>query len=192
MEMMNTYDLFMFRTSKIQGEWLKFIHRLDENLEKSLKQSVKNTLLDLGKHIIGDKARGELVPIFKIYTILDPNNTQWKIIHDPAHEELKSNIQNFNKKIIDVTRVIPRIEKIFRSRRQNKIEELKKELDESDKSGGNTYQAFAKAGMKPDMNYQNLTQEEKESNWKAKWELPKPMEERSEYQVRISTNKKIK
>lgn len=91
-EMMNTYDLFINRTPKIQGEWLKFVERLDENLEKSLKQSVKNTLLDLGKHIIGDKARGELVPIFKIYTILDPNNSQWKIIHDPAHEDLKGSI----------------------------------------------------------------------------------------------------
>jgi hypothetical protein len=48
MEMMNTYDLFINRSSRIQGEWLKFIERLDENLEKSLKQSVKNTLLDLG------------------------------------------------------------------------------------------------------------------------------------------------
>jgi hypothetical protein len=37
-----------------------------------------------------------------------------------------------------VTRVIPRIEKIFRERRQRKIEELKKELDESEKNGGNT------------------------------------------------------
>jgi hypothetical protein len=57
------------------------------------------------------------VPIFKIYTILDPANQQWKIVHDPTHEELKSSIQTFNKKIIDVTRVIPRIEKIFRERR---------------------------------------------------------------------------
>jgi hypothetical protein len=46
--------------------------------------------------------------------------------------------------------------------------------------------------MRPDVNYQNLSQEEKESQWKARWELPKPMEERSEYQARISTNKKIK
>jgi hypothetical protein len=46
--------------------------------------------------------------------------------------------------------------------------------------------------MRPDVNYQNLSQEEKETQWKARWELPRPMEERSEYQVRISTNKKIK
>lgn len=52
--MMKTYDLFIQRGSKIQSEWLSFVHRLDHDLEKSLKQSVKNTLTDLSKHIRGD------------------------------------------------------------------------------------------------------------------------------------------
>jgi len=56
-KMMKVYDLFMHRSPKIQGEWLKFVVSLDSSLERSLKQSVKNTLLDLGKHIIGDKQR---------------------------------------------------------------------------------------------------------------------------------------
>jgi hypothetical protein len=96
-KMMKVYDLFIHRSSKIQGEWLKFVVNLDSNLEKSLKQSVKNTLLDLGKHIIGDKQRQELVPIFRVYTILDPatSNAKWNIKHDPGHEDLKSNIQIF-------------------------------------------------------------------------------------------------
>jgi len=51
---MKTYDLFMSRGPKIQAEWLSFISRLDHNLEKSLKQAVKNTLTDLSKHIRGD------------------------------------------------------------------------------------------------------------------------------------------
>lgn len=46
--------------------------------------------------------------------------------------------------------------------------------------------------MRPDVNYQNLSLEEKETLWRTRWELPKPMEERSEYQTRIATNKKIK
>jgi len=56
-KVMKTYDLFIHRTTKIQNEWLKFVHRLDSQLEASLKQSVKNTLRDLGKHIIGDRQR---------------------------------------------------------------------------------------------------------------------------------------
>jgi len=53
--MMKTYDLFIQRGPRIQSEWLSFINRLDHNLEKSLKQAVKNTLTDLSKHIRGDQ-----------------------------------------------------------------------------------------------------------------------------------------
>ena len=53
-KMMKTYDLFIHRGPKIQAEWLQFITRLDRDLEKSLKQAVKNTLTDLSKHIRGD------------------------------------------------------------------------------------------------------------------------------------------
>lgn len=77
-----------------------------------------------------------------MYTILDPNHVNWKIIHDPTHEELKSNIQVFIQKIIHVTRVVPRVEKVFREKRDNKIAAIKKDLDESEKSGGNTAAAF--------------------------------------------------
>jgi len=190
-KVMKTYDLFIHRSTKIQSEWLKFVHRLDDNLEKSLKQSVKNTLLELGRHISGDKQRQELVPIFRVYTILDPNHVNWKIIHDPTHDELKTNIQVFIKQIIHVTRVVPRIEKVFRKKRDMKIAEIKKELDESEKSGGSTAAAFAKAGMRPDVNYQNLSEEEKEMQWKARWELPRQCEDKAEYEERIAKNRKI-
>ena len=116
-KVMVTYELFIHRSTRIQNEWLKFMVRLDTQLETSLKQSVKNTLLDLGKHIIGDKQRQEIVPIFRVYTVLDNSHANWKILHDPSHEELKSSITTFISKIIDVTRVIPRIEKVFRQNR---------------------------------------------------------------------------
>lgn len=60
-----------------------------------------------------------------------------------------------------MTRVVPRVEKIFREKRDAKIAAIKKEVDESEKSGGNTAAAFAKAGMRPDVTYQNLSEEEK-------------------------------
>lgn len=52
---METYDIFIKYDKETQKEWLKFVSKLDSDLERSLKQSVKNTLLDLGKYIIGDK-----------------------------------------------------------------------------------------------------------------------------------------
>ena len=34
---METYELFIHRSHRIQNEWLKFVHRLDDSLEKALK-----------------------------------------------------------------------------------------------------------------------------------------------------------
>jgi hypothetical protein len=132
------------------------------------------------------------VPIFRVFTILDPNHTNWKIVHDPSHDELLQNIQRFMGKIIKVTRVVPRIERIFRKSRDEKIASIKRDLDDAERSGNNTAAAFAKAGLRPDMNYQNLSEEEKESQWRNRWELPRAMEEKEEYEVRILNNKKIK
>jgi hypothetical protein len=87
--------------------------------------------------------------------------------------------------------VVPRVEKVFREKRDAKIAAIKKEVDESEKSGGNTAAAFAKAGMRPDVTYQNLSEEEKEIQWKARWELPRPLEEKSEYAARIAKNRKV-
>lgn len=165
-KVMETYELFIHRGAKIQGEWLAFVRRLDETLEKSLKQSVKNTLLDLGKHIVGDKQRQELVPIFRVYTVLDAAQAQgsWKPVHEPTHQQLKDSIDTFMKQIVRVTRVVPRVERIFRERRAAQIAAIKKELDDSQQSGGNPAAALAKAGMRQD-NYQNLSEEEKEAHW---------------------------
>jgi dynein heavy chain len=191
-KVLKTYELFIHRGPKVQSEWLRFVRRLDESLERSLKQCVKNTLLDLGKHILGDKQRAELVPIFRVYTILDPapHQASWKIIHDPTHDQLRSSIQHFMKQIIHVTRVVPRIEKVFRERRGEKIAALKAELDEAEKGGGNPAAALAKAGMRQDGNYQNLSPEEKEIKWREKWDLPRA-DEKLEYEERIAKNKKI-
>lgn len=88
---------------------------------------------------------------------------------------------------------MPRLEIIFRKQRENKIEEIKRELDEAEKSGGNAAAAFQKAGMRPDVYYQNLTEEEKEAQWKARWELPQTskLDEKHEYEHRIANNRKI-
>lgn len=69
-------------------------------------------------------------------TNLDAEDVNWRIFHDPTHEELKACVSGFIKKIIQVTRVIPRVEKVFREEREKRIAMIKKELDEAEKSGG--------------------------------------------------------
>ena len=46
--------------------------------------------------------------------------------------------------------------------------------------------------MRPDVTYQNLSEEEKEIQWKAKWELPGKVLDKPEYEERIATSRKIK
>ena len=42
-----------------------------------------------------------------------------------------------------------------------------------------------------DVNFQNMTEEEKDEEWKKRWMLPKPYEAKSEYEERISKSKSI-
>lgn len=42
-----------------------------------------------------------------------------------------------------------------------------------------------------DANYQNLSEEEKDAEWVARWKLPKAYEAKPEYEDRISRNKGI-
>lgn len=108
---------------------------------------------------------------------------KWPVVHEPTHDELLSSITNFIKKIIKVVRVVPRIEKIFRDEREKKISVIKKEIEESEKNGGAgagggrgfgagappARGAAAPGGRPGDMNFQNMSEEEKEQEWVRKW-----------------------
>ena len=145
------------------------------------------------KRIIGDPLRQELIPIFKIFTILDPKNeANWNIIHEPSHEELLSNIKLFIDKIIRVTSVVPRIEKIFREKRAAKILEHKAKVEAGEKEGKNLTALFADAGIEQSVNYQNKSPEEKEIFWQEKLTLPRNMDDKPEYVDRITKKGKIK
>lgn len=68
--------------------------------------------------------------------IIDDTMPKWPVVHEPTHEEMQSSISRFIKKIIQVVRVVPRIEKIFREEREKKLLVIKKEIEEAEKSGG--------------------------------------------------------
>jgi hypothetical protein len=96
------------------------MEELDDKLKGALQSSVKSTLMQFGKLIMGDKGQDtDLVAIFYVYTILniDPSD-KWNIVHEPTHEELKLELQGFMRKIIKVTSVVPRIERVFREKRE--------------------------------------------------------------------------
>jgi hypothetical protein len=71
----------------------------------------------------------------------------------------------FMQKVIHVTSVVPRIEKIFREKRASKILEFKEKVEAGENSGKNMTTLFAEAGIDQNQNYPNKSPEEKEIFW---------------------------
>lgn len=69
------------------------------------------------------------------------------------------------QKIVHVTNVVPRVEKIFREKRAAKIMEHKDKVEAGEKEGKNLTALFAEAGIDQSVNYQNKSPEEKELFW---------------------------
>jgi len=163
-EFMHIYNEYFYHGKQnIQGYWLDFMRELDKDMEKALKSSVKNSLLDLQKHIKGDQQ--EIMPIFKIYTVISDSpatdgDQEWHVVNDPSHNVLRQSIVEFIGFIIHTTSVVPRIESIFRKNHEVLVNEYwKRELELMRNSGGGAVRGA-------DANYQNLTEEEKEERYR--------------------------
>ena len=121
--------------------------------------------------------------------MLDAQNVEWKVLHDPSHAVLKQEITNFMRDIIEVTRCVPRIEGVFRKDRQAVIDKMWVKRLEEEAAGGGGGGAFG--GGRTDINYQNMSEEEKAEKWKNNWEL-KPFTSEYEYFDKVHGSKDIK
>lgn len=202
--LIETYKIFIYQDSEIQSYFLKYVSKLDEEVLSSLKNSVKNTLLDLSKHVKGENKKSDeaqaFVPIFRVYTCINPNEKNMTIIHDPSALELREGIEKFMTKINLVTKVIERLGKIFRELRQDYLDNKKNELLQEEASGGkakknNTYNRNG-GGSYPsffdEFKDPNLTRDEKIERWEEKWRLQEPYKETSSYYDKISRSKGIR
>jgi dynein heavy chain len=167
------------------------MRELDKDMERALKSSVKNSLLDLQKHIKGDQQ--EIMPIFKIFTVISDKNVKeqdqdWLVINEPSHATLRDSVIKFIKFIIETTSVVPRIEKVFRTNHEVLVNEYwKRELELMRNSGGGAVRGA-------DANYQNLTEEEKEDRYRKDKQLPEPDKKRrfeSQYVEYVSQSREI-
>jgi len=198
--LVETYKIFIFHKPEIQSAFLAYVNSLDESILEALKSSVKNTLLDLSKHVKGDSKKVDeaqaFVPIFRVYTKIDPDDLVMKIIHDPSAQELREGIEKFIGKINAVTQAIPRLGKVFRDQREEYLNNYKKELlqDESSGSRSGGYSKQSNARFPVPFDYfkdPNLTREEKEERWDNQNKLHEPYVERPPYYDKISKSKGI-
>jgi len=42
----------------------------------------------------------EIVPIFRVFTILDKDKNDWKVVNMPSHDTIKKTIATFIKQIV--------------------------------------------------------------------------------------------
>ena len=172
--LIKTYqELFLDHGTPVQKEWLSTMKELDQNLNKALKSSVKATLLDFQHHIKGDQQ--EIVPIFRVETVLDTKQDEWKVCHNPNHATLKHDIENLLYKTVKATSVVPRIEIVFRKDRQAILDEYRRTIVEADKAGTTNQMPPAISSIMQKVyknNHSNLSPEDQQSQWEAKTSLP--------------------
>lgn len=198
--MIETYEIFIYQKQDVQSAFLAYVNDLDESVLKSLKASVKNTLLDLSKHVKGDSKKADeaqaFLPIFRVYTCIDPDDIVMKIVHEPSAQELREGIEKFIGKINAVTKAIPRLGKVFRLKREEYLDTKMGELlvdDSSAARGGGYNRNNASKYPTPfdDLKDPNLTKDEKIEKWNEAFKLVEPYQERSPYYEKISRNKNI-
>jgi hypothetical protein len=129
---LETYEIFIFQKEDIQNEFMIYVEKLDKKILSALKGAVKNTLLDLSKHIRGENKKSEdtqaFVPIFRVYTLINPKEANMKIIHEPSAQELREGIEKLITKINAVTKAIPSLGKIFRKKKDLYLEYLNQQM----------------------------------------------------------------
>lgn len=122
--------------------------------------------------------------------MLDASHDEWKTVHEPSHAVLKAEITQFMRDVVKVTECIPRVEGVFRKDRQVIIDKMKEKRDEEEASGGGGGQFGGNRNT--DINYQNMTEEEKQKAWDEKWALKSTTAGDHEYFDKVQASKDIK
>lgn len=62
--------------------------------------------------------------------MIETENLEWKVKHDPSHAVLKKCIDDLINSIIRVTSVVPRIDTVFRDDRQKILGSIRSQIEE--------------------------------------------------------------
>ena len=82
-----------------------------------------------------------MVAIFRVTTKLDKTSgTNWDIVHDPSHPQIRQQVVQLMDKIRGFTIVLDRLEVMFRDERSLLVEkEIRGILSEKEKNGGGSF-----------------------------------------------------
>lgn len=124
--------------------------------------------------------------IFRIDTILDtkdPDQEQLPVKHDPDFPKLKASITTFVKDIIECTKVVQKVENVFRMDRGGMIQKKFKEDMELEKNGG--------GNQNRGIEWKNLPEDEKLKIYVKEHELPGIFKKGRDYVDKISKETEV-
>jgi len=99
-----TYEVFRLASADVQNEWIKYVQSIDVQVEDALRSTVKRSLQEISRSIVGD-AKHEVKPIFKVNVTLEGSRVEYR----PTMQDLTQMVQQVAKDTINAIGIVPRL-----------------------------------------------------------------------------------
>ncbi|KAJ9437970.1 Dynein-1-beta heavy chain [Diplonema papillatum] len=97
-------------SQEVRDEWRIFVDKVEKEIDDALRQTVKRSLQEISRAIIGDAKAGDPGQLFQVSVVLDGPRPELQ----PGILQLSQIINNVSKELITVITVIPRLESSLR------------------------------------------------------------------------------
>ena len=118
------FDIFKNDGRDVANQWMKYVERIDQSVEESLRQTVKRSLQEIAKSINGEgKNRdgpAEIMPLFRVNVILETA----KVDFAPNLQNLEETVNRIAREMISSIGVVPRLLDIFHPDETRQTESL--------------------------------------------------------------------
>jgi len=104
----NTYEIFRLGSAEVQSEWVKYVLSIDEQVEDALRTTVKKSLQEISRSIVGD-TKHEVKPIFKVNVTLEGSRVEYR----PTMQDLTQMVQQVAKDTINAIGIVPRLVEVI-------------------------------------------------------------------------------
>ena len=108
--MAEMYETFAKHALDVQREWAGFVRKVDENIERSLRSTVKASLQELSRAIVGEGSKTDPIPLFRVQLVLVHDKVEFK----PSIMNLTQMVNVVSKELITVIAVVPRLAVVLR------------------------------------------------------------------------------
>eukprot|EP00756_Hemistasia_phaeocysticola_P025139 Hpha_TRINITY_DN15989_c0_g2::TRINITY_DN15989_c0_g2_i1::g.72379::m.72379/K10408/DNAH; dynein heavy chain, axonemal len=94
------------QSEDIRREWSHFVEKIEKDIDDALRQTVKRSLQEISKAIVGDAKTGEPGQLFQVSVVLEGSRPELQ----PTVLQLSQMINHVSKELITVISVVKRLE----------------------------------------------------------------------------------